>query len=158
MRIRNLSILILLSFALAGCSSPPPPSANALPVIDVKIGKRLYRLEVAADAASAEKGLMDRDSMPADHGMLFAFGREEPLSFWMKNTRIPLDIIFLTASGQVDSVQQMKPPAPNTPDDQLPTTKSVGPCKYAIELNEGAAAQAEVKVGDTIYIPGPKAQ
>ncbi len=50
----------------------------------------------------------------------------------------------------------MKPAPPNVPDDQLPVTNSVGPAKFAIELNDGAAEQAEVKVGDTIYIPGPK--
>ncbi len=59
--------------------SPPPPAASSLPdIVDVKIGKRLYRLEVAADSASAEKGLMDRVSMPADHGMLFVFPSEQP--------------------------------------------------------------------------------
>ncbi len=100
MKYRYRSVL-LVSLLLSGCNPAPPPPASTLPVIDVKIGKRLYRLEVAADRESAEKGLMDRDSMPADHGMLFVSPAETTQHFWMKNTRIPLDIIFITATGEV---------------------------------------------------------
>ena len=89
---------------------------------------------------------MWRDSMPADHGMLFVFPTEEPLSFWMKNTRIPLDIIYLDAVGHVVSVKQMQP-------YNLRGVSSEGLAKYAIELNQGAAQKTGVKRGDLLTIP-----
>jgi uncharacterized membrane protein (UPF0127 family) len=90
---------------------------------------------------------MRRDTMPADHGMLFVFNREAPLSCWMKNTRIPLDIIYLDAAGRVVSVKQMKA-------FDLNSTPSDSPAQYAIELNKGAAESAGVKAGMTLKLPG----
>ena len=78
--------------------------------------------------------------------MIFVFPEPDTYSFWMKNTRIPLDIVFIDAGGTIRSIQQMKPYE----------LKSVSPpvaVKYAIELNEGAAAKAGAKVGDKITIP-----
>ena len=117
-----------------------------LPIVTVRIGDRDFTLEVADTDPARQKGLMQRDSMPADHGMLFVFPDEQPRSFWMKNTRFPLDIIFLDASGRVDSVKQMRA-------YDLSSTPSDGPAKYAIELNLGKAAEAGVKKDQVITIP-----
>ena len=68
--------------------------------------------------------------MPADHGMIFVFRDESPRAFWMKNTLIPLDILYLDATGRVVSVKQMKP-------HDLTRVPSDGPAMYAIELNAG---------------------
>jgi uncharacterized membrane protein (UPF0127 family) len=89
---------------------------------------------------------MHRQSLPPDRGMIFVFADEEPRSFWMRNTLIPLDIVYLDKDGKVVSISQMKP---------LDETgvHSAGPAKYAIEMNEGAAARAGVKVGDVLDIP-----
>ena len=86
--------------------------------------------------------------MPSDHGMLFVFAAEEhpALSFWMKNTRIPLDVIYLDASGRVVSVHQMRP-------YDLRGVSSEGPAQYAIELNQGAAAKTGLKKGDVVHLP-----
>ena len=91
---------------------------------------------------------MRRDSMPADHGMIFVFSREAPLAFWMSNTRIPLDILFIDGQGKVVSSKSMKP-------FDLRTTPSDAPAKYAIELNAGAAESSGVSVGDQLNIPLP---
>jgi uncharacterized protein len=112
----------------------------------MQIGGKTFTLEIANDAAEREKGLMRRDSMPADHGMIFVFATEERLGFFMKNTRIPLDIIFVNADGVVVSVKQMKP-------YDVSTTYTDAPAKWAIELNQGQAAAAGVKVGDQLTIP-----
>ena len=110
------------------------------------IGKQPFVLELAATDPTRKHGLMHRQSMPADHGMIFVFPDEEPLSFWMKNTLIPLDIVYLDRNGKVVSIRQMKPlDESGVPSDE--------PAKYAIELNEGAAARAGVKVGDVLKIP-----
>jgi uncharacterized membrane protein (UPF0127 family) len=84
--------------------------------------------------------------MPADHGMIFVFPDTEPRSFWMKDTRIPLDILYLDPDGVVVSIRQMKP-------YDLSGVHSDKPAKYAIELNKGAAERAGVKVGDKLEIP-----
>jgi uncharacterized membrane protein (UPF0127 family) len=80
--------------------------------------------------------------------MLFVFPDEIAREFWMKNTRIPLDILFLDGNGKVVSSKSMKP-------YDLNTTPSDGPAKYAIEVNHGAAASSGVAVGDRLNIPLP---
>ena len=91
-------------------------------------------------------GLMHRRSMPQDRGMVFTFPQAQPLGFWMKNTYIPLDIVYLDENGKVVSVKQMKPL-----DESR--VESDAPAKYAIELNQGAAQRAGVKVGDVLNVP-----
>jgi uncharacterized membrane protein (UPF0127 family) len=136
-------IIVFFSFyKLSGCFN----KAQRLPTVPMQIGEKQFNLEIANTQGKRQTGLMRRDSMPADHGMIFVFRNEDLHSFYMKNTRIPLDIIFVDAGGTIRSIQQMKPYA----------LKSVGPpvpVKYAIELNEGAAAKAGAKVGDRLTIP-----
>lgn len=136
----TLTALLLL---LVGCESQ---TGSGLPTVPVRIGSKTFTLEVADSTQTRTYGLMRRDSMPDDHGMLFVFGRQEPLSFWMKNTRIPLDIIYVDAAGRVVSVKQMKP-------YDLNGTPSDGPAQYAIELNQGAATAAGVQPGMTVNLP-----
>src|SRR5437879_5909586 len=87
------AILLIISATLAapgGCDqnqSQQTKPASALPTVKMKIGSRAYELEIARTPQEQEKGLMKRDSMPADHGMIFVFPTEEVLHFWMKDTR-----------------------------------------------------------------------
>jgi uncharacterized membrane protein (UPF0127 family) len=153
MRLILLISLTCIPFIAAGCStrSDSATSTASLPTVQMKLGRKTLTLEVANTQPSREKGLMRRDSMPSDRGMIFVFPNEEPrLGFYMKNTRIPLDIIFVSAAGNVVSIKQMKP-------YDLTTTYADAPAKWAIELNQGAAAEAGVKVGDKLDIP-PAAQ
>jgi uncharacterized membrane protein (UPF0127 family) len=126
-----------------GCEQQSPAG---LPVVKMKIGSQTFHLEVAKSDAQQEKGLMKRDSMPDDHGMIFTFPAQRVLSFWMKDTRFPLDIIFLDSDGRVVSIHQMR-----AYDED--NTSSDFPAKYAIELNRGAASNAGIKVGDVLDIP-----
>lgn len=89
--------------------SVPEDSASGLPVAAMQIGNQTFHLEVADSAASMERGLMDRDAMGKTHGMIFVFPRDDYREFWMKNTRIPLDIIFVNSAGTVVSIRQMEP-------------------------------------------------
>lgn len=112
----------------------------------MKVGNKTFHLWVVATEAEREHGLMDRPSLPADGGMVFVFRDERPLEFWMKNTLIPLDLIYVDAGGRVVSVKQGKPlDETNIPSD--------GPARFTIELNVGAAAAAGVKAGDQITLP-----
>jgi uncharacterized protein len=135
----------LALFILTGCQ-PASPAHSDLPTVKMKLGSKAYTLEVAADPESRARGLMRRDSMPADHGMIFVFPHPQRLGFWMKNTRIPLDIIYIDEHGKVDSVKQMQP-------YEEKSIFSEGLVKYAVELNQGQAALAGVKAGDAVEIP-----
>ena len=128
---------------LAGCEDKP---SSGLATVPMQLGSKQFTLEVADRTDSRTYGLMRRDSMPADHGMIFVFGEEEPRGFWMKNCRIPLDIVFVDHAGKVVSVKQMKAYDVNT-------TPSDGPAQYAIELNVGAASAAGVTPGMTLTLP-----
>jgi uncharacterized membrane protein (UPF0127 family) len=134
----------LLACLLMGCG--PSTAKSKLPTTPMTIGSKTFTLEIAATQDAREFGLMRRDSMPPDHGMIFVFQTPQKLPFWMKNTRIPLDIIYVDEQGKVDSVKQMQPYV-ETP------VSSEGAVKWAIELNQGAAATAGVKAGDVLTIP-----
>ena len=136
-------LLVVLLALLGGCE---PKSVSGLATVPMEIGSKTFTLEVADRTESRTYGLMRRDSMPADHGMIFVFDKDEQRGFWMKNTRIPLDIIFVDSAGKVVSVKQMKP-------YDLSSTPSDGPAQYAIELNKGAAEAAGVKAGMTLKLP-----
>lgn len=139
----NLSLILLFALA-AGCQKRGPGSGLA--TVDMRIGSQTYTLEVANTDAARQKGLMERDSMPADHGMIFVFEDTRELSFWMKNTRIPLEILYLDDGGRVVSIREMKPyDRSSVPSD--------GPAKYAIELNVGQVKESGVKPGDVLEIP-----
>jgi uncharacterized membrane protein (UPF0127 family) len=143
---------LAIVLALVGCEEQQEGTTrpSALPTVSMKIGSRDFDLEVARTAEEQERGLMKRDSMPQNHGMIFVFPREQVLSFWMKDTRFPLDILFVDGKGKIVSMFQMKP-------YDLSNTSSDRPAQFAIELNAGAAKVAGVNVGDVLDIP-PGAQ
>jgi len=143
--------LWLLLFCAAGCADPStapsgPKPQSGLATIKMPIGSKTFTLEVADTDRKREIGLMFRDSMPADHGMIFVFKDEDFRGFWMKNTRIPLDIIYVAADKGVASIHAMKP-------FDLSEVLSAGPAMYAIELNVNTASGTGVKAGDKLEIP-----
>lgn len=138
-------MLALAGLLLVGCEKVATPTRH-LATTTMKIGSVSFTLEIANRNEERYRGLMYRNSMPADHGMIFVFPDTAPRSFWMENTRIPLDILYLDDQGVVVSIHQMKP-------YDLSGVHSGKPAKYAIELNKGAAERAGVKVGDKLDIP-----
>ncbi len=105
-------------------------------------GVKIY-MEIAATPSKREKGLMYRDSLPPDHGMLFVFEKEQPLSFWMKNTKIPLSIAFLNRDFVIVDIQDMEP---FTETLHI----SARPAMYALEVNKGFFDRHGISVGDTL--------
>lgn len=101
------------------------------------------KVEVANDNLKREKGLMYRDYLGDDEGMLFIFDEEKPLTFWMKNTYIPLDIIFLNSQKQVVQIYT------NTKTNQtIETYPSIVPAQYVVEVNAFWTLENNIKVGD----------
>ena len=139
-------LILALALLSPACERDKSVPASQYGLVRMQIGGRPFTLELAATDKTRQHGFMHRESLPPDRGMLFVFADEEYLRFWMKNTRIPLDILYLDRDGRVVTIKQMKPL------DETGVTSDV-PAKYAIELNEGTAAKVGVKVGDVLTIP-----
>ena len=107
-----------------------------------RVGKtHKFRVEVAANDADRQRGLMYRREMAADAGMIFDFGYEQPVSMWMANTYIPLDMLFITADGKVAHV------AARTVPESRATVSAPRPVRYVLELNGGTAERLGIKPG-----------
>ena len=106
--------------------------------------KQSFRVEVARNDADRAQGLMFRRTMPADQGMLFDFGRVEPVSMWMQNTYLSLDMLFIRPDGTVARI------AANTEPLSTRTIPSGEPVLAVLELNAGTAAKLEIRPGDRV--------
>jgi uncharacterized protein len=125
------------------------PSDLPTVTIDTSRGKKVeVRVEIADGLLERERGLMDRTSLGEDRGMLFVFRREQPLSFWMRDTRIPLSIAYIDSKGRITDILDMKPL-----DDKPPHYVSSEPVQYALEVNQGFFDERGVKVGDHVELP-----
>ena len=139
MRLSRLFAPALL-LVLAGCASAGGHW--------VEVGGQRYEVEIADSDASHAQGLMFRDSMPANHGMLFIHDYEEPQAYWMKNTRIPLDILYFDTGRKLVTQQRDVPPC--SAGDACPIYPSNAPARYVLELNAGQAAKLKLQDGSEI--------
>jgi uncharacterized protein len=110
------------------------------------------RLEVAADPAARERGLMGRERLPAGTGMVFLFPADVQGAFWMKDTLVPLSIAFVAADGRVVGVREMVP----CRADPCPLYQPAAPYRYAVELPAGAFRAAGLSVGDRLVPEAPQ--
>jgi uncharacterized membrane protein (UPF0127 family) len=108
-----------------------------------------FTVELAQTADEQALGLMFREEMDDDRGMLFLFPVEAMRSFWMKNTRIPLDIFYFDADLKLVSVAENARPCKTR---RCPNYPSKGPAKYVLELNAGKAAELGVQPGDLLEL------
>lgn len=110
-------------------------------------GTHRFTIELAKDDAQRAKGLMFRQSMAPDHGMLFDFGVDQPVSMWMKNTYIALDMLFLKADGTIHRIAERTEPMSER------TISSGGPVRGVLEINAGMSEKLGIKAGDRIIHP-----
>jgi uncharacterized membrane protein (UPF0127 family) len=114
--------------------------------VELSVKGKKIKAEVARTEEEKSRGLMFREKMGPEEGMLFIYEREEFLSFWMKNTPLPLSIAFLDRNGRIVDLQDMEP-------FNLRTHTSARPAKYALEMNRNWFRKNGVKVGDVIRLP-----
>lgn len=107
-------------------------------------GKYRFDVELAETPAQQAQGLMYRERMAADAGMLFTYDRPQPASFWMKNTLIPLDMIFIGADGRIVNIHA------NAVPHSLDAVNSAGPVKGILEINGGMSARLGIRPGDRV--------
>ena len=136
---RPLLCLIFL-MTCAACAAGGP---------SVELGGKRFSVEIADSSQEQALGLMFRDSMPADSGMLFIFPNEAPRSFWMKNTRIPLDIMYFDKDLKMVSISANAKPCRVS---RCPSYPSIAPAKFVLELNAGTASELGVGVGDRLTL------
>ncbi|MGH8190481.1 MAG: DUF192 domain-containing protein [Rhodanobacteraceae bacterium] len=136
--------VIAAALACSACAAAPAIPANSPSVV---LRGHRFSVEIASTPAEQEHGLMDRTSMPSDHGMLFVFPDSAPRTFWMKNTLIPLDILFFDSQHQLVTIQADAQPCKANPCRLYP---SGVPARYVLELNAGTAAKLGVRKGDLI--------
>jgi len=114
----------------------------------VELHGHRYAIEIAQTNAQRARGLMFRDHLADNRGMLFIHDAEEPLAYWMKNTLIALDIFYFDSKRRLVSVSKRTPPC--TLGDNCPPYLSDGPALYVLELNAGVADRLHVQKGDRL--------
>jgi len=133
--------ILLLIVATLGCSSGNQSS--------VRFGSHRFTVELARTPEQRARGLMFRERLDPDHGMLFIFEEEGMYPFWMKNTLIPLDIIWIDKSGTVVFISKNTPPCEQEP---CPTISPGKKAKYVLEVCGGTADRIGLAVGATVTL------
>lgn len=136
------------------CEEPPAMTGESdeqTPVVAFHEGNEEepvaeFYVEMATTPEARRTGLMFRPSMKEDWGMLFVYSDEEPQSFWMKNTRIPLDMVFVDAEGTVVNIVEAAEP------ETLKPRRSEGPARFVLELNGGVAGQSGIAPGQSMSV------
>lgn len=134
---RNLLAALALALTAAVAQAQPQPP---LPTVQLQAGMHLIRAEVAADFGTRAKGLMFREHLASNDGMLFVFEARSEQCFWMRNTLLPLSIAFIDDDGSVVNIADMKPQTENSHCSKRPV-------RYALEMQQGWFAARGVGTG-----------
>lgn len=149
-RIRVIKVLLAIMLS-ASMYLPALAREGASPLhmisVETSKGKRAWLVELASDNESRSKGLMFRKEMASNAGMLFRFDRVEPVSMWMKNTFLPLDMVFMGSDGRIKSIHYGAVP------HSLEIISSKGPVRYVLEINAGEANRAGLLEGQIMRHP-----
>ncbi len=133
----------LILLALASLAAAAQAQNARFGHVELAAGMHLIQAEVAADDAARQQGLMFREKMGANNGMVFVFDQPNKQCMWMKNTLLPLSVAFIDAQGKIVNIEDMQP-------QTLDTHCSKGEVKYALEMNLGWFKQKHIKPGTVI--------
>lgn len=142
-----LSIVAVLLSSLPIRAGAQPSAATGDVTIVSKSGEHVFHVEIVSTPDDMARGLMFRKSLAPDAGMLFDYGHPQPASFWMKNTLIPLDMIFIGADGRIVNIHERAVP------HSLDPIPSDGPVRAVLEVNGGTASRLRIKPGDRVVNP-----
>ena len=144
---RAIPWLILAFFGLFVAAGPVWPAGQQTLEIATKSGVHVFSVELADNDAERAKGLMYRKELPEGRGMLFDFQRDQEVSFWMQNTYIPLDMIFIRGDGRILRI------AENTEPLSTRLIPSNGPVRAVLEVIGGTAQKLGIAAGDRVAAP-----
>ena len=140
-----LPLLLAAPFGIASAQLARFPTSSL--TILTASGPRRFAVEVATTPQQMEQGLMFRPSLAPDAGMIFDYGRPSMAMMWMKNTLIPLDMLFVDAQGRIVNIHERAVPG------SLATIAAAAPARAVIELNGGTAARLGIRPGDKVIFP-----
>ena len=149
MRPRRLLLLLPLLLVIPACIASAQLAqfpSSALTIVTAS-GTHRFTVEIATTPQQMEQGLMFRPRLAADAGMLFDYGRPSMAMMWMKNTLIPLDMLFVDAQGRIVNIHERAVPG------SLDTIAAAAPVRAVIELNGGTAARLGIRPGDKVIFP-----
>jgi uncharacterized protein len=146
MHVFRKGVALVLTTTL-GCIACSTATIRAPDGPSVTLDGQRFTVEIAKTPAEQAHGLMDRTTMAADHGMLFVFQHDEPRTFWMKDTLIPLDMLFFDAAHRLVAIQADARPCKADPCRIYPSDV---PARYVLELNAGVAGNLGARKGDVI--------
>ena len=149
---RALRLLVVLLVGLMSLAAPVWPAGQQTLEIASKTGVHVFAVEIADNDAERAKGLMYRKELPEGQGMLFDFHREQEVSFWMQNTYIPLDMVFIRADGRILRI------AENTEPLSTRFIPSGGPVRAVLEVIGGTTRKLGIAPGDRVASPIFKAR
>jgi uncharacterized protein len=148
MRFTLLLLFMIVGHLAMATPSPDAGIAQNLPTkpLSIASGNKTHRfiVMIARSAAEQEVGMMWQLKVAPDHGMLFPLSGERPAAFWMRNTLVPLDIIFIRKNGKIANI------AANATPQSLTPIPSAGPVSAVLEIAGGRAAELGIKAGDRI--------
>jgi uncharacterized membrane protein (UPF0127 family) len=148
---RKSALAAAVLWAASGGAFAAGPDLSEV-TISTHSGNREFQVEIADEPLERSRGLMFRREMAKDHGMLFDFDEEQPASFWMANTYLPLDMLFIKADGTVESIAER-----TTPMSRRSIT-SRGPVRYVLEINGGLSDELGIEPGDKVSGPALQPQ
>ncbi len=138
-----LAVFATLTVAAAAAPACDPERIEIL----AGQGRRTFSIEIADDLDEQARGLMFRPALPADAGMLFVYETPRPANFWMRNTMIPLDMIFIDDSGRVESIAERADPYSER------VSSSEGDVRAVLEINGGLSRSLGIGPGDQVIHP-----
>jgi len=149
LRLLSQALLLLVAaclqaaLAIAQAAGEPQSLPTSPLAVVTEDATHYFTVQLADEPREHQTGLMFRESMPSDHGMLFEFERADHRSFWMQNTYIPLDIIFIRSNGRIANIERGEP-------ESLASVRSRGRVRAVLELNAGTAEKLGISSGDLI--------
>jgi uncharacterized protein len=147
LRMRALKSIALVLVGLLVFAAPVWPAGQQTLEIASKTGVHVFAVEIADNDTERAKGLMYRKELPEGHGMLFDFHREQEVSFWMQNTYIPLDMVFIRGDGRILRI------AENTEPLSTRLIPSGGPVRAVLEVIGGTTRKLGIAPGDRVASP-----
>ncbi len=143
---------VLLSFLVVALAALAVACTGAAADrFEVRVGGLVFQAELARTPAEREQGLSGRASLPDDGGMLFVFQEEHRPGFWMRGMRFPLDFIWISRDRRVvDLTENVPPPEPGVPIEELPRYQPDDAVLYVLEVNAGVVREFGIQVGDAV--------
>jgi uncharacterized membrane protein (UPF0127 family) len=150
-----IALLLLNSYSLMHVDDGEEPDLAQVTFLTNDTQTFSVTCDIADEPEERREGLMYRESLGDEEGMIFVYDTPQNMSFWMKNTLIPLDIIFIDTNLTVINIEEADVEPPETQDNEFPLYRSAAPAKWVVEINQGLSAEKGISPGTHVDIVTP---